>query len=609
MRHDERARLLRRRRARSTGRASSPGRHAARRGRSHRPERRAGRSSSSPAGPDRAPRTCSTSADPTTPTSSASCSPATRSSRTTTAAPAHPGCSTAPACRRRRRPTGEDALAADVRRVARRAARRSTAPPTTPRISTPSARRSASTRSRSSASRTGRSSRSPTRSAHPDHVERLVLDSVLPPSLPDPFSANVAQAMPATLAAFCNGVLRRGDARLRRRRRRGCEPPRAEAASRARCSSRTARRRASASTASASCRSSSTPTSTPRSPPSCRRRCTPRALGNTKPLLRLYDLDTKASVDDRDRPQRRALRRHRLPRRPVPVAVRLVAVQSGPACSRRRSPRCRPGSFGPFGSYAAKLGNADLCVDWPTPAGGTPRSQSAPYPDVPMLALSGGFDMRTPTAGAAVGRRAVPAGPPARRPRRRPQRRSPPTRPAAPIHAVRNWILDATPFRPRRARGRSSSSRRSPPYPPATTPRHLGPAATYAIASKTLREAEASWLLVDGAPPFALRRRALRAGSSSRRQLRVQARLVRIAPGVTISGPVRISRTATCRSRSTARSPCSGASASAGVLGLVKSSLKGTLGGKHVGSLALPHSDREALRGLRAAERHGRPCR
>ena len=32
------------------------------------------------------------------------------------------------------------------------------------------------------------------RLAHPDHVDRLVLDSVLPPDLPDPYSANVARA-------------------------------------------------------------------------------------------------------------------------------------------------------------------------------------------------------------------------------------------------------------------------------------------------------------------------------------------------------------------------------------------------------------------------------
>ena len=40
--------------------------------------------------------------------------------------------------------------------------------------------------------------------AHPDHVERLLLDSVLPPELPDPYSANVLRDLPATLSSFCS---------------------------------------------------------------------------------------------------------------------------------------------------------------------------------------------------------------------------------------------------------------------------------------------------------------------------------------------------------------------------------------------------------------------
>src|SRR5207237_7315700 len=43
--------------------------------------------------------------------------------------------------------------------------------------------------------------------AHPDHVERLLLDSVVPPELPDPYDANVLRALPATLAAYCAGGL------------------------------------------------------------------------------------------------------------------------------------------------------------------------------------------------------------------------------------------------------------------------------------------------------------------------------------------------------------------------------------------------------------------
>src|SRR4029450_6129427 len=40
--------------------------------------------------------------------------------------------------------------------------------------------------------------------APPDHVERLLLDSVLPPELPDPYSADVLRQLPATLDAFCS---------------------------------------------------------------------------------------------------------------------------------------------------------------------------------------------------------------------------------------------------------------------------------------------------------------------------------------------------------------------------------------------------------------------
>src|SRR4029079_18496624 len=57
------------------------------------------------------------------------------------------------------------------------------------------------------------------------------------------------------------------------------------------------------------------------------------------------------------------------------------------------------GTFGPFGSWAYRFGNADFCVGWPSPAGGASLA-TGPLPDVPLLAISGGFDMRTPTEGA-----------------------------------------------------------------------------------------------------------------------------------------------------------------------------------------------------------------
>jgi pimeloyl-ACP methyl ester carboxylesterase len=59
------------------------------------------------------------------------------------------------------------------------------------------------------------------------------------------------------------------------------------------------------------------------------------------------------------------------------------------------------GSTGPFGSWATAIGPADYCLFWPAPSGNAPLI-SGPLPDVPVLALSGGLDMRTPTFGAAA---------------------------------------------------------------------------------------------------------------------------------------------------------------------------------------------------------------
>ncbi|MDX6401727.1 MAG: hypothetical protein QOF27_2333, partial [Gaiellaceae bacterium] len=43
--------------------------------------------------------------------------------------------------------------------------------------------------------------------AHPGNVERLILDSVVPTQLPDPFDRNVLREMPTTLDSLCDGGL------------------------------------------------------------------------------------------------------------------------------------------------------------------------------------------------------------------------------------------------------------------------------------------------------------------------------------------------------------------------------------------------------------------
>jgi pimeloyl-ACP methyl ester carboxylesterase len=58
------------------------------------------------------------------------------------------------------------------------------------------------------------------------------------------------------------------------------------------------------------------------------------------------------------------------------------------------------GATGPFGSWATSIGPANYCLPWPSPSGNAPLA-TGPLPDVPVLALSGSLDMRTPTANAA----------------------------------------------------------------------------------------------------------------------------------------------------------------------------------------------------------------
>jgi pimeloyl-ACP methyl ester carboxylesterase len=66
-----------------------------------------------------------------------------------------------------------------------------------------------------------------------------------------------------------------------------------------------------------------------------------------------------------------------------------------------------PGSTGRLGTWATSFGSAGWCLDWPD-AG--PQPGPPPLPDVPLLALAGEVDIRTPPADAraVVGR--VPSG-------------------------------------------------------------------------------------------------------------------------------------------------------------------------------------------------------
>ena len=414
-------------------------------------------------------------------------------------------------------------------------------------------------------------------SAYPTHVSLLVLDSVLPPNLPDPFSANVAQAMPATLAAFCNGVCGAatpdyaGDV-VAVANRLAVTPVRGTVLQ---PNGKTKSEHLDGVGVLSMVVDSDLDPALAAELPAAMHAA---RLGNVKPLLRLSDLDTKSSqstaIDLSDALFAATVCRDGPFPWPstAPPDVRAGLLSQALAA-------LPPGSFGPFGSYAAKLGNADLCVDWPAPAGGAALA-TAPYPNVPMLALSGGFDLRTPTAGAQAVVAQFPQGHLLVVPGIGHSVLTADTSFCA-DNAVRNWMLDSTP-------PPATCSRPNfiiPPlaaYPPATTPRHLGPAATFAIAAKTLREAEASWLLIDNAPPTkpvaGLYGGKIVSPSTSRFTLSSYS----IAPGVTISGTVKVASDSGLPLQFDGALTVKGSSASAGVLGLVRNSLKGTLGGKPV---------------------------
>jgi pimeloyl-ACP methyl ester carboxylesterase len=60
-----------------------------------------------------------------------------------------------------------------------------------------------------------------------------------------------------------------------------------------------------------------------------------------------------------------------------------------------------PGTTGPFGTWALYNGLATTCLEWPSPSGGATLG-AGPLPDVPVLILSGDRDIRTPTPGAVT---------------------------------------------------------------------------------------------------------------------------------------------------------------------------------------------------------------
>jgi pimeloyl-ACP methyl ester carboxylesterase len=224
----------------------------------------------------------------------------------------------------------------------------------------------------------------------PTHVERLLLDSVLPLEGPDPFGRSSLQAIPGAVASLCSG---------------------------------------------GACRAATPDPSGDVVRLATRLETTPVDLG---PLGRLDGVAFLQLVVDADlnlglraelpaavhaalAGNTAALKRLTLldawdlPTAPddidVPLFLATTCDDGGFPWSQSSAPGTRAGaaraaigalpagSTGPFGSWAAGLGTYTTCESWPAQPG-SQRLAGGSLPDVPVLILSGDEDMRTPTANA-----------------------------------------------------------------------------------------------------------------------------------------------------------------------------------------------------------------
>ena len=243
---------------------------------------------------------------------------------------------------------------------------------------------------------------------YPTHVERLALDSVVPVQFPDPFDQNVLREMPGTLAAFCENNVCKGATPdyagevVRLANRIETKPLRGKVIG---SNGRTKTLQMNGEDFLAMMVDADLGPGLAAEAPAA----VHAALrGNPRPLLRLYDLDLQSnelSAEDLSFGLNAATNcaDGRFPWSPsTPPGSRRAAIDSAVA-------NLPAGALGPFGNWAARLGTAFFCEQWPSPAGNTPLGPG-PLPNVPMVALDGGFDLRTPVANAVSVERLFPQG-------------------------------------------------------------------------------------------------------------------------------------------------------------------------------------------------------
>jgi pimeloyl-ACP methyl ester carboxylesterase len=231
--------------------------------------------------------------------------------------------------------------------------------------------------------------------AYPASVERLVLDSVLPLSAPDPFSRSTIASIPTVLNSVCaRSLCRRATPSpvsdfVELANRLAERPLHGDVIG---ADGRPRKRAASAEDLFLLLRDIDRRSDVRALFPGAVRSA---VLGDPAPLVRLLGLASRPAPAV---PSAFSLALHLstlcedgpLPwSRTTPPAERAAEWRAAAA----RLPR---NDYAPFGPWAAALEpGTQLCVGWPH-AAGAPVLGSAPLPDVPVLTLAGDLDLRTP---------------------------------------------------------------------------------------------------------------------------------------------------------------------------------------------------------------------
>src|SRR5919201_1975594 len=130
--------------------------------------------------------------------------------------------------------------------------------------------------------------------------------------------------------------------------------------------------------------------------------------GQTRPLLRLVQLDRDTAVTSTEELSMGLLAATVCDDGPFPWQPETPIAQRQALLDAARNALTQ-GATGPLGKWATDIGPAALCLLWP-PQARRPGIGSGPLPNVPVLALAGERDLRTPASNAAAVAARFPQG-------------------------------------------------------------------------------------------------------------------------------------------------------------------------------------------------------